>query len=109
MTKLLHSQSLQLINTLGTALHLVETDFVAGLSSGLPVLSAHLFDLRFVVLLSLTELLLKETLSVLLALPLALGHDLKSALVSILSHHALQFERVSIKLYHIIDSTIKFI
>ena len=103
VAKLLDSQRLKLLDALSAALHLVEADFVAGLSCGLPVLSSHLFDLLFMVFLSFEELLLEKTFRVLLALPLTFEHDLKGTLMGILPHHTLQFESVGIQLHHFVS------
>ena len=54
--------------------------------------------------LSLSELLLEKALSIGLTLPLTLSHDFEGTFVGVLLHHTLQFERVSIKLYHLVDS-----
>jgi hypothetical protein len=66
------------------------------------VLTLHLHDIILVLLVSLLELGLEETLLVVLTLSLALEHDFEGALVRILSHHSLQLERVAVQLHDLL-------
>ena len=100
LLQLLHGKKSKFLNTLIAPLHLIEADFVAGLRCSLTMLSAHLLHLLFMVFLGFAQLLLEQPLSVLLTLPLAFEHDLKSTLVSVLPHHALELERVCVEIHH---------
>lgn len=95
----LHGENFELFDALSTHFHLIKTEGVALARSLLPVLSVHLIDVLLVLLLSLAQLLLEQALRIRLTLSLTLEHDLEGALMGVLSHHALQLERVLVQLH----------
>ena len=95
-------KNLKIDNALIALLHFLKARLIVAASDHLAMLNLLVLHGLLVPLGQLDELILVDPFRLVLAVTLALDLDLKGFLVSILSHHALQFEGVAVQLHTLV-------